>query len=408
MDERDVFSLRLGHNDHRLLADVMAPRLGSRSAVSRLVGRVVVDAHTPRANPTLVETIQEIGLGLTIDPFTPALQYEGDGAKSFQALPYVRPDAVVPTDLQSMTAREQFVDEVVTHQLGVGATSVVAPYFYVATTDDPWWNVNLALVDATRTWMDHHRVRFQLIAPLAGGAVRLGTTSGIRDHISQFARHAVLANAASIWLMLSPLGKGDESYDKLLGVVEAIEAIRGHGLQVSVARAGRYGPALVAAGANGFDAGIGSGDSLNVTATARSRRRSGSGGGGSARVFIQSLGTSVERRHLDAVFHDQIGRGLLTCEQPTCCPDPDTMLREWRGHTVRTRASAVMDLLNIPAPGRLGFMADRLGAQLSTITHTNRLLAAARTDTQLHDRGPRELRNVLDHLDTQRNHRAAA
>jgi hypothetical protein len=290
MNDEQVFELRLGHQDHLVLRDAMAPRFGSRSAVARTIRGVVVEGHHALANPRLAQAACHVGVAVTIGPFTPALQYEGSGLSAWRGLPYAMESAAIVDDLETDSARAQLVDMVLGHQLNCGATRLVAPYFYVRSPDDPWWQLNIRLLRDTREWMTRQALRLDLVAPLAGLAVRLGSAALVQTGIRDFARQAVLSNATAAWLMLSPLGQGDESYDKLLGVVgprtpapargsrrEAIRVIRSHGVGVRVARAGRYGTALVAAGATGFDAGVAGGDSIDVASTGSSLNGVGSG-----------------------------------------------------------------------------------------------------------------------------------
>lgn len=235
------------------------------------------------------------------------------------------------------------------------------------------------------------------------------SASSVQDYIPQFAAAAVLANAASVWLMLSPLDKGDESYNKLLGVVEIVGVLRRHGLDVRLARAGRYGPALVAAGASGFDAGAGLGDTIDVKSTVLSRRQppppkkpSGveakENDGRAARVYVPSVGHSLPRSQIQGLFDKEPStRALLGCADAFCCPTVDVMLKDWRGHTVRARAQGALRLMEVPSIRRLGYATDRVGSELASISQVNRHLAAAGHST-IKDRGPRELQQVLEHL----------
>jgi hypothetical protein len=114
-------------------------------------------------------------------------------------------------------------------------------------------------------------------------------------------------------------------------------------------------------------------------------------------VYIDALGTSLARSPLQGVFESPQARALLSCDVEACCPNPEIMLDDWRGHTVRTRVRSVSRLVDVPASGRLGFAVDRLGAELAAIDQANRWLHAHQRHP-VKARGPRQPQRVLEHV----------
>ncbi len=85
--------IRPGHQDGRVIADLLAPggagrTLGARCPISRLV----LDAAIAHAQPGLAENAHAAGVSVVVDPMTFLLQCQTDPDKPWSRLPYA--DAV--------------------------------------------------------------------------------------------------------------------------------------------------------------------------------------------------------------------------------------------------------------------------------------------------------------------------
>ena len=152
---------------------------------------------------------------------------------------------------------------------------------------------------------------------------------------------------------------------------------------------GRLGELGIAAGAQGYETGIGWRERCDLPATMSSRRRAQSGGSRSGRpVFVAPLGRSVDKRSLEEICHHRDIWTRLICTDTDCCPDGGrAILDNGRGHTVVQRARRLSELGRIETPvwrwQNLAEAADRgleLASRINRLAHTSSSIT--RVDTR--------------------------
>jgi hypothetical protein len=146
-------------------------------------------------------------------------------------------------------------------------------------------------------------------------------------------------------------------------------------------RQGAYGPALVAAGLDGYECGMGIGEHSNVRnfITTRKPREKESSPFAAQGIYIHALRRSVPPKVARVLLDDRRLRGRLICDSIRCCPrGADSMLdSKGRRHAVRARARDLRELAEIPNPAwRLNHIAKQAASSYVTATKANEILAA--------------------------------
>jgi len=109
----------------------------------------------------------------------------------------------------------------------------------------------------------------------------------------QIYRHRRRLGNPSLGLCLSPAGAQQDSYGKVRRLFDSCRHVKFEGLRVIAWRQGIYGPGLVAAGIDGYECGMGTGEQTNVARQQSGRKPhqgTGESGGGSSGIFIETLG----------------------------------------------------------------------------------------------------------------------
>lgn len=384
--------IRPGHQDHLVVADLIAPGGAGRSFGARPpISRLVLDAPLAVSRPQFAEDARAAGLPLAIDPMTFLLQGETDPEHAWTRLPFATARAVTPAQLADQGLRRRLVSLTVDFQIEHGATVIVPPYFHASGPTDPWFDASLACLIDSAAYLRHLDVRLPLSPVLTGRLDRFARPAHWAAGIDRFADTAMAAGAQTVATQLGPAGQPKDNYAKVLHLFQAVQRLRRPGLAVHAWRQGTYGPALVAAGLQGYETGISAGESTDLAARARSRRPvplpepnqedKAQGGGGGA-VFLAPLGRSVPRNVVDALHANLATRALIVCDDATvCCPNgmDSTLGAGRRAHAVRSRARYLADIDRMPAQPawRLHKIAQDAQAGAHMIGVTNTVLVAA-------------------------------
>ena len=382
--------IRPGRNDHLVVADLIAPGtldrfLGFRPSISRLV----LDAPVAVARRQFAEDAQAAGLPVVIDPMTFLLQTDIDPGHPWAQLPYAVAPAVQATEFADLAARQALTHRTIEFQLEHGATVIVPPYFFASGPDDPWFQVSLQCVTGAAEYLRDLGARMPLAPVLTGRLDRFARPSQWSAGIDRFADTAVEVGAQTVATQLGPAGLPKDNYARVLHLFQAAQRLRRPGLAVHAWRQGVYGPALVAAGLQGYETGICAGEKTDLASVARNRRppRPAQQERGDSRavggsVYIRQLGRSVPRRVVNALQANLPIRARIVCDDASsCCPNgiESTVGRGRRAHAVRSRARYLADLEAMPAQTtwRLHKIAQDATATTELITIANRVLTAA-------------------------------
>jgi hypothetical protein len=346
--------IRPGHNDHVAIANLLIPEArATLASVRRPISRLVVDAHLALAYPQYREAAAEAGTPLIIDPRTDLLQVDSDPRISWRKLPYASDAAwgeriVNPFDLAAL------VEATVDFQVKHGASAIVSPYFYAKSPEDPAFSATLQALRMTVRHLRQVRINLPLIAVLAGSHRGFARTQTFNDGIDRFALAALDLGPQALAFALSPNGNGKDGQSKVVQLFTAAQRLKSTGATVLAWRQGFFGPALVAAGMDGYETGTGTGEKTDFSVmfgNVKPGSRDGGGGGSPWPVFFEALGRSLPGPTAQFLLEDQVARSLIVCRDERCCVHgPASMVSKdnRRQHNIRTRAKALRDIEQMP------------------------------------------------------------
>ncbi|GAB3312745.1 hypothetical protein GCM10027451_25860 [Geodermatophilus aquaeductus] len=333
---------RFGAGDVALLERLMGPAAREGAAVAP--DRVVLDAPVAAAQPRYVELTRHAGVPLLIDPQTHYLQDVQHVGDPWARLPYASASAHTPADLTSPARQDELVAGCLEYQLEHGASALLPPYVHIERDDDGWIEVQTALWRRTRRYLDRHHLVLPVVAVTAVGWRLLDRTRwpGGIDRLA-----AVLDDlgADEIALAASRVDQGARPDDRLVGLVATVRRLRGQA-PVLAWQQGLLGEAAVAAGAAGYETGIGWRERCDLRTAAAAHRRPPVDGArfGARPVYIPALGRSIPKSTLQTLLGTRLSAQLL-CMDHRCCPEgPASLLSDARGHALTSRARSLHTL----------------------------------------------------------------
>jgi hypothetical protein len=397
--------IRPSMNDHEVVADLLAPG-GASIMVGRqqpVISRLVVDAHVVARRPQFAETAAGSGIPFLVDPWTPLLQGELREDDPWASLPFGAATQVAAERFSGHST--DFVRRVIDFELAHEATAVIVPYPYVTEPTDEWFGIALQWLEETRIYLDEVGVGLPVIGVLCGQLMKLGAERAWVDGLDRFAAKVREVDAQAVALCLSPIGNAKESYNKLLRLFLAADRLQHLARMPTFAwRQGMYGPALVAAGLDGYETGVGISEQANIRGNIAARRppKNGQqpGRGGAAGIYLDPLGKSITRRAARTLLSDPSMRAKLVCTDERCCPNGVTSMMEHpREHAVRSRHRELLTLAALPARAwRLNHVATHAHEGLTVAHQANKLLEKAGVDVRLGTVGLESLQHVAEEL----------
>jgi hypothetical protein len=148
--------------------------------------------------------------------------------------------------LTGEAALEQFVRLALSSQIGV--THPAAPYFRFASAEDPWLALSLRAAATARRLSGTRRLAVFVTSDLEG--LVSGALAGAADRY-----RSVLPEGGLLFLSVAGLDSTTAEPELLAAYIDAARAYTGAGFEVIADRVGRFGAAVVAAGAAGHCAG---------------------------------------------------------------------------------------------------------------------------------------------------------
>ena len=394
-------------NDHVALADVMAPS-HTRWRNAPPVARVVVDAHVAAQRRQFASLAAESGVPFLVDPVTPLLQSEVDPDDKWAHLPFAQAHALKAADLRDRGRVRDLAIEVAECQLELGATIVVPAYTYAASPEDPWFEINLQLLRDTADYLDMTRPGLDLMPVFCAQLQSFGTEPSWKEGLDRFTGTVGASGARSVALCLSPAGAPGDSYGKITRLMTTAIHAKRSGLTVLAWRQGVYGPALVAAGLDGYETGMGTGERTDISGQ-QSRRRPKDpdrpkGGGATTGIYIETLGRSVPRRVGQVLLGDVAMRPKVMCDAETCCPTVAATLDQSRQHAVRARARFLGKLDEQPhARWRLNQVAREARQGVTLAKQATRVLRTAGIQQKIDHRNLEGLARAAEELGQRRS-----
>lgn len=337
--------VRFGANDAALLRRMTGGAPGPQPM--RRPDRVVVDAHVPISSPQLALHARRAGIPVVIDPQTYFLQDVQHPQDAWASLPFASARLVTPSDLMSTGALDRLVEACVEYQVTHGATAVVAPYVHLENARSGWIQVQAALWDRTRAFLDRSQLGLPVIAVLAAGW-RLLTPVRCQEALAPALAALHELNPAEVGLAASKVHTGTRAEDR---VVDFIRAVRFLSRQRPVIawQQGLLGEVAVVAGASGYETGLGQRERCDLNTAMTSRRSAREANAYGARpVYIAQLKRSLPKRSIQNLQSHRHIWMLLQCREPLCCPSGSQILGDARMHAFTARAHD-LDVLSAAA-----------------------------------------------------------
>lgn len=342
------------HNDHVAIADLLIPAArATLASVRRPISRLVVEAQLANNQPQYREAAAEAGTPLIIDPRTDLLQVATDPKISWAKLPYAS-DAAWGDRLANPFELGPIVEAVVDFQIDHGASAIVSPYFYAQSPEDPAFEATLQSLRMTVRHLRARRINLPLVAVLAGSHRGFARSQTYSDGVDRFALTALDYGPQLLAFALSPNGTGKDGQSKVTQLFDTAQRLKGTGATVIAWRQGFYGPALVAAGLDGYETGAGVGEKTDFKSWHQSVKpgsRGGDGGGSPWPVYSETLARSIPGPRMRALLEDPTARSLVMCRDERCCPHGAASMvskANRRQHNIRSRAKALRELEQMP------------------------------------------------------------
>jgi hypothetical protein len=400
--------IRPGHNDHRLVDDLLVPGAGVR-ALRPVIGRLVLDAPLAVAHGEYARAAEASGTPLLIDPLTFLLQDEVADDDAWAKLPFGRTGAISASELSDPAVQRSLVAQVVKFEVDRGATAIIPPYVLV--NEDPQWlAVATDLLVRTREYLDEHDIRLPVVPVLA--LARPGRLAVVpwRSRLDRMVEVATEIDAKRVALAISGTGGPDDGQQRVHLVLSTFHRLAQQGVNVIAWRQGFLGAGATAAGAVGYECGIGLRERCDLRGLQVSRRpgREGSKFSPAAGVFVQPFSRSLRRPVARELLGDRQLRPRLVCDDERCCPrGADSTLENPRRHAVVARAKALAALDRMPsAQWRLNAVAREADSGAVVADLATRVLHSAGRRDRVTSAGLNALAVVADFI-RQEAHRVA-
>lgn len=392
--------IRPGHNDHRVVDDLLVPGVGVR-ALRPVIGRLALDAPLAAARDDYARAAEASGTPLLIDPLTFLLQDDVATNDAWSNLPFGRADAISISELSDPSVQRRLIELVVTFEIRRGATAIVPPYVLV--NDDPQWlAIATDLLARTRDYLDDQGIRLPVVPVLA--LTRPGRLSVVpwRSRLDRMVAVATEIESERIALAISGTGGPDDGQQRVHLVMSTVRRLAQQGASVIAWRQGFLGLGATAAGAVGYECGIGLRERCDLRGLQVSRRpgREGSRFSPPAGVFIQPFGRSLKRSVARELLDDRQLRPRLVCDDEQCCPrGADSTLQDPRRHAILARSGALHALDRMPsAQWRLNSVAREADSGAVVADLATRVLQSAGRRDRVTSTGLNALAIVADFL----------
>jgi len=367
--------IRAAMNDHLVVSDLLAaenrPRLTARRPP---IAQLVADAHVAEARPQLAELAQGAGVPYLVDPNTPLLQSEVDPNDRWVQLSFGDTSALEVSDID----RGRLVAEVVDFQVDKNATTIIPPYFYSSSPNDPWFALSINLIRQTAEYLSANDIRLPVLPIMCAQLQSFGNELNWSAGVDRFVATVIDLDLGMMALCFSPSGDGKDGYGKVRHLFDTARRTKVGELRVVAWHQGIYGPGLVAAGLDGYECGMGTGEQSNVArqqSSRKPRQDASRGGGGGTGIYIETLGRSVPRRVGQILLGETSMRAKVMCEDEGCCPSVSATLDHPRHHAVRSRARFLAKLAEQPHDHwRLNHIAREATSAVTIANQANRVL----------------------------------
>lgn len=334
--------LRVGSGDAALLRLVFGEVAGGRVPPWR-PHRIVTDAHVAAGKPEIADSARRAGVPLVIDPQTHFLQDVQHPADPWARLAFTDAARHTPDDLSALARQDRLIAESIEFQLAHGATVLIPPYVHIERVNDGWVTVQTSLWQRTRRYLDQQDLHLPVLAVLALGWRLLNHVTW-PSALYPLRQALTDLNPAEVALAASKIDDGVRPDQRLVTFIVTLRRIRRR-FPLIAWNQGMLGEAAVAAGAVGYETGLGWRERCDLRATMAAHRQPPSGGFSARPVYIPTLKRSIPKRTIQQLMAHPNIIAELACLDSTCCPDgPHALLGDARAHALAQRVQTLHEL----------------------------------------------------------------
>lgn len=374
--------LRAGHNDHRVIEQLLTDPTALPTRSASHMKRVVVEAPAAASTTVYASAARDSGVQLLIDPMTHLLTSEQDPEDSWARLPFTGGPSPRPVaEFKHASDRAQLIEEVVEFQLDHGATAIIPPYLHL---EEPSGTAAAVVQRFVRETADYVHSDLGMEIPIFP-ILSVDRTGVPLD------RTAWQAGMGKLLRTMTHRANGGPFALALSGSASRANTTNLHVRTRIWRRTAAVGPFIawgcgdlgllaVAMGAAGYSTGMCTGERYNAPGSARNRAP-GTKEPGPRHVgaYVDLLGVSLGLGAVRELV--DLGpatlRGDLSCLDPTCCRQGITTMLEGgrRQHAARRRLA---DLDDLDAIGARGWRLHHLQTRAAAAGHAaTRIRAAA-------------------------------
>jgi hypothetical protein len=369
--------IRPSGHDAALIERLLAPVTGRPVASLTIRPRLVLAATLADHQPAFAATARRAGVPVLVDPQTPYLQDYQHRDDPWAALPFGDRCALTPADL-SASRQHHLTGAALAHQIRAGATRLITPYLHITRADDGWTERQIGIYRATRATLDATGVRLPLTAVIDLGWRLLDRTTW-PDVLTPLLTAAAAAGADEIALAGSGVDAGIHPDQRLFALIASVRHCA-RTAPVIAWNQGRLGEVCVAAGAAGYESGIGWRERCDANEWSRAHRPAppGKDSGRTARpVYIDKLRRSIPKSTVEHLVGQRgIAPDLPCADTRGCCRNGVTgLLGDSRWHTIHSRVRTLRDLHDIDAAFRWVHLATVAATGLDLAKRINAIAA---------------------------------
>jgi hypothetical protein len=331
--------LRPGHNDHRVVSQLLSE---GRSSITG----VIFDPANLSPQEELRSEVRQRNLWAIVDTRLMELATPSGHTKRRAALPWASQTPHQPQDL-SGAAGGNAAGLMVEFAAKFGFNGLLIGHYLERGANDTWFAIDLVLLRELRRQLD-----------LRGLVdVALYYTLAVPTEIFHDAKQRAVLKAGlqeldldGLWLRIHPFGAAS-GHITLQRFLRACQDLHSLNLPLIVEKAGSIGLPLLAFGAvSGIETGVSSGDKFDFGRLAKQPTVGKTGFAPHARVYIPELGVFLERDVASVFFSNRSHKATYGCHNSACCRrgSTDTLI-DPRRHFVITRMEEVGAISQVPA-----------------------------------------------------------
>jgi hypothetical protein len=331
--------LRPGHNDHRVLSQLLSEGRSSMTGV-------VFDPTSISAQEELRSEVRQRNLWAILDTRLMELATPNGYTDRRSTLPWAGKVPHRPQDL-SGAGGQSAAAAIVGFVAKYGFNGVLIGHYVQRGAQDVWFAIDLALVRELRRQLDVRGLEdvalyYTLALP----------TSLFHDPIKRAEIKAGLQGVEidGLWLRVHPFGAAS-GHITLQRFIRSCRDLHSLGLPLVVEKAGSIGLPLLAFGAvSGIECGVSSGDKFDFGRLNRARDHQKKAFAPHARVYLPGLGIFLDRETATAFFANRSLKASFGCQNTSCCRrgSQDTV-SDPRRHFVFTRMEEIGAIGQVPA-----------------------------------------------------------